>query len=216
MKKNDAWNLLGLQKEKDVQFVLEQLIQIGLRILNATQGSLLIVEPDRKKLKFAMVASRPGLTKLHSWFVDLVGKTVPVGEGVTGMAALTHDVQTSTRSSGDYFFHVRGDGSPNAVMAAPMLIGDHLVGVITAVSFDRRKSFTAEECRLYGMFANIAAVVVDQQQRLAALAHAPMADVQNPHSRKECEIVQDLLEMIHSNPDRIDAVHTIIRSLGRM
>ncbi len=214
--KNDAWNLLGLQEDRAIQFVLEQLIQIGLRIINATQGSLLVMEPDRKNLKFAMMASRPGLTNLHKYFVDLVGKTVPVGEGITGMAALTHDIQTSTRASGDKFFRVRGDGSPNAVLAAPMLIGEHLIGVITAVCFDKRKSFTKEECYTYGMFANIAAVIVDQQQRLASLAHAPMAEVMGTQERKECELVRSLLRIVRSKPNRIDAIGEILRLLGRM
>ena len=216
MKTNDAWNLLGLQDDRNIQFVLEQLIQIGLHILNATQGSLLVMEPDRKNLKFAMVASRPGLTNLHKYFVDLAGKTVPVGEGITGMAALTHDIQTSTRASGDKFFQVRGDGSPNAVLAAPMLIGEHLIGVITAVCFDKRKSFTKEECHTYGMFANIAAVVVDQQQRLAALAHAPMAEAMGTQERKECELVRRLLEIVRSKPERIDAIGELLHLLGRM
>ena len=216
MKTNDAWNLLGLQDDRNIQFVLEQLIQIGLRILNATQGSLLVMEPDRKNLKFAMVASRPGLTNLHKYFVDLAGKTVPVGEGITGMAALTHDIQTSTRASGDKFFQVRGDGSPNAVLAAPMLIGEHLIGVITAVCFDKRKSFTKEECHTYGMFANIAAIVVDQQQRLAALAHAPMAEAMGTQERKECELVRRLLEIVRSKPERIDAIGELLHLLGRM
>ena len=215
-KTNDAWNLLGLQDDRNIQFILEQLIQIGLRILNATQGSLLVLEPDRKTLRFAMVASRRGLTNLHRYFVDLVGKTVPVGEGITGMAALTHDIQTSTRASGDKFFHVKGDGTPNTVLAAPMLIGDQLIGVITAVSFDKRKSFTAEECSTYGSFANVAAVVVDQQQRLAALAHAPMAEAMGTQERKECELVRNLLEIVREKPDRLDVISSIVRSLGQL
>lgn len=217
MAKNDAWNLLGLQNEKDTQFVLEQLIQIGLKILNASQGSLLVVEPDKKNLRFAMVASKSGLMNFQRLFSSLVGKTVPIGEGVTGMAALTHDIQTSTRASGgEKFYHVKGDGSPNAVLAAPMLIGDHLVGVITAVRFDRGKPFTAEECRTYGVFANIAAVVVDQQQRLATLAHAPMSAAMGSNERKECDLVRDVLAFVRAKPEKIDAVHEIFNAVARL
>ena len=217
MGKNDAWNLLGLQDDKNTQFVLEQLIQIGLKILNASQGSLLVVEPDKKNLRFAMVASKSGLATFQRLFAQLVGKTVPIGEGVTGMAALTHDIQTSTRASGgEKFYRVRGDGSPNAVLAAPMLIGEHLVGVITAVRFARGKSFTAEECRLYGMFANIAAVVVDQQQRLAALAHAPMSAAMGSIERKEIDLMRDVLSFVRAKPEKIDAVHEIFNAVSRL
>ncbi len=214
MAKNDAWNLLGLQDEKGTQFVLEQLIQIGLKILNASQGSLLVVDEDRKNLRFAMVASRSGISDSQRLVGQLVGKTVPIGEGITGMAALTHDIQTSTRASGsEKFFHVRGDGSPNAVLAAPMLAGEHLVGVITAVRFGRGKPFSPEECRVYGMFANIAAVVVDQQQRLATLAHAPMAAAMGSARRKECEIVRDVLAFVRAHPEKADSLHEILNTL---
>ena len=217
MAKNDAWNLLGLQDDKSMQFVLEQLIQIGLKILNASQGSLLVVEPDKKNLRFGMVASKPGLANIQRSFASLVGKTVPIGEGVTGMAALTHDIQTSTRASGgEKFYHVRGDGSPNAVLAAPMLIGEDLIGVMTAVRFDRGNPFSTEECRAYGMFANIAAVVVDQQQRLATLAHGSMAAAMGSSERKECDLVRDILSLVRAKPEKIDAVHEIFNAVARL
>ena len=217
MAKNDAWNLLGLQDDKNTQFVLEQLIQIGLKILSASQGSLLVAEPDKKNLRFAMVASKPGLANIQRLFAQLVGKTVPIGEGITGMAALTHDVQTSTRASGgEKFYHVRGDGSPSAVLAAPMLIGDQLIGVMTAVRFDRGRPFSSEECRTYGMFANIAAVVVDQQQRLATLANAPMAAAVGSNKRKECDLVRDVLSLVRARPGKIDAVHDVFSAMARL
>lgn len=217
MAKIDAWNLLGLQDDKNIQFVLEQLIQIGLKILSASQGSLLVAEPDKKNLRFAMVASRTGLANFQRLFAQLVGKTVPIGEGITGMAALTHDIQTSTRASGgEKFYHVRGDGSPNAVLAAPMLIGEHLIGVMTAVRFKRGKPFSTEECRTYGMFANIAAVVVDQQQRLATLAHAPMAAAMGSSERKECDLVRDVLSLVRAKPEKIDVVQEIFDAVARL
>ena len=216
MAKNDAWNLLGLQDDEGTQFVLEQLIQIGLKILNASQGSLLVVEPDKKNLRFAMVASKPGLSNAQREAAPLVGKTVPIGEGITGMAALTHDIQTATRASGgEKFYHVRGDGSPNVVLAAPMLVGEHLIGVMTAVRFDRGKPFTSDECTTYGMFANVAAVVVDQQQRLSTLAHAPMAATAGSRARKECDLVRDILAFARAKPEKLEALHEIVRLLTR-
>ena len=217
MGKKDAWNLLGLQDEKDTQFVLEQLIQIGLKILNASQGSLLVVEPDQRNLRFAMVTSATEQPDFQRMSAQLVGKTVPIGEGITGMAALTHDIQTSTRASGsERFYHVQGDGSPNSVLAAPMLIGEHLIGVMTAVRFDRGKPFSPEECLTYGMFANVAAVIVDQQQRLATLAHAPMAAAIGSQERKECKLVRDVLSFVRARPEKIDAVHEIFNAVAKL
>ena len=217
MAKDDAWNLLGLQDEKETQFVLRQLIQIGLRILNASEGALLVTEVDQKNLRFAMVASGTGEENSRRVSSPLVGKTVPIGEGITGMAALTHDIQAATRASGgERFYHVQGDGSPNAVLAAPMLIGEQLVGVMTAVRFRRGNPFSPEECRTYGMLANIAAVIVDQQQRLATLAHAPMAAAMGSRERKECDLVRDVLAFVRAKPEKIDAVSEIFNAVARL
>jgi len=53
------------------------------------------------------------------------------------------------------------------VIAAPMLIGDTLIGVITCVSFKKGKRFGAGDARLYAGLASIAGVVVDQHRRLS-------------------------------------------------
>ena len=97
-----------------------------------------------------------------------------------------------------------------------MLIGEHLIGVMTAVRFDRGKPFSAEECKTYGMFANVAAVVVDQQQRLATLARAPMAAAMGSRERKECDLVRDVLSLVRARPDKTDAVHEIFKAMAKL
>ena len=66
------------------------------------------------------------------------------------------------------------------------------------------------------MFANIAAVVVDQQQRLATLAHAPMSAAMGSTERKECDLVRDVLAFVRAKPEKIDAVHEIFNAVSRL
>ena len=116
----DAWKALGIRDEETARFTLRQLVLIGLRVLGADQGSLLVADPERRILRFAMVVSSD---RFAGTAPDLEGKTVPIGEGITGMAALTHDVQSASDVDGAEFHRIRGDGSPHAVLAAPMLLG---------------------------------------------------------------------------------------------
>ena len=218
-----AWRLLAVQDVAAVRFALGQIIGVGIRILGADEGSLLVAEPDGKNLRFAMVAGPDGEMPGGLAGESIVGKSIPIGEGVTGMAAMTHDVQTASAAGGagaEAFRRVRGDGTPNAVLAAPMLLGDMLVGVLTAVSFDRRKAFSSEQARTYGMLANIAATVVDQQRRLERVAAHDGGDGAKgtagaavaPESAEEA-LVGQVLAIAGKRPQRLDALKGILSAL---
>ena len=45
--------------------MLGELIRIGLSVLGADQGSLLLVDEKGEKLRFAMVQSQKGLSRLY-------------------------------------------------------------------------------------------------------------------------------------------------------
>ncbi len=214
----DVWRLLAVQDVGMVRFALGQIIGVGLRILGADEGSLLVAEPDDGSLCFAMVAGPDGAMPHGKTGESILGKKVPIGEGVTGMAALTHDVQTAADADGAgmSFHRVRGDGRPHAVLAAPMLLGEELIGVITAVSFDKRKTFSSAQAETYGMLANVAATVVEQQRRLERVATrgGRTAAAQGSASGGDEEIlVEKVLAIVRRHPQRIAAVKAILAAL---
>ncbi|MBQ6924401.1 MAG: GAF domain-containing protein [Kiritimatiellae bacterium] len=221
---NAAWRLLAVQDIGTVRFALGQIIGVGLRILGADEGSLLVAEPDGKGLRFAMV-SKPDGTPSCGKGAAIIGERVPMGEGVTGMAALTRDVQTASEAlgTGVAFHRVSGDGAPTAVLAAPMLRGETLVGVITAVSFDRRKVFSVEQTRTYGMLANIAATVVEQQRLLERVAakttikgkggKGASADAADALESDDEAIVRMALAIARKKPQRLGALKAILAAL---
>lgn len=213
MAKNESLRRFGLYDDENTRFILEQLIQFGLEMVGASQGSLLLADPDMKHLRFAMVVSKPSLLNINKLFSSLVDKTVPIGEGVTGMAALTHDVQTATREESSHLFHVSGDGTPNAVLAAPMLVGERLLGVITAVRFTKRKSFTRQECEKYGILANIAAVVVHQQKLLGMFRQGKTDAKSGAMVSGERKLVDCALAFAHARPDKVDVLARLINDL---
>jgi GAF domain-containing protein len=118
----------------------------------------------------------------------LVGQRVPMSKGLTGLAAATLEVQIGAPTfSGIRQAADGGEGSgasgasrelgekldaraPESVIAAPMLVGDELVGVITAVTFEPGKRFTSDQGELYARIAAVAGVVVELRQKLAAIS----------------------------------------------
>jgi GAF domain-containing protein len=137
--------------------------------VGAEEGSLLLVDPrddPPQSLRFAMtVGSRESERAL-------LGQRVPLGEGIVGLAAVTHEVQLGSPTYDGVAQARRREADPSqpaAVLAAPVLSRDELLGVITAVRFEPAGPFTKQEARLYGRAAAVAGLVLDQSQRLAAL-----------------------------------------------
>lgn len=153
-------NYLGITSKSQEEAVLRLLIELGAQFVAAEEGSLLVFDESASNLVFVMTTGNTASEK------TLIGQRVPLGTGITGLAAQTREVQIGAPT-----FKTRQakTNQPEAVLAAPMLIDDRLIGVLTAVSFQKGKRFTSDDATLYGRIAAVAGVVVDQANRLKAL-----------------------------------------------
>ncbi len=191
---------LGISAESSEEKVLRLLIELGAQFAGAKEGSLLVVDDAASELVFAMTAGSAASEK------SLIGQRVPLGEGLVGLAAQTQEVQIGAPR-----FDVPGasdegqdGGKPTAVLAAPMLIGDNLIGVITAVSFDADKRFGSADAMLYGRIATVAGVVVEQRRRLAAI-EALQREEEIPGgvdetTRADRQIVESVQRLVGAKP----------------
>jgi len=142
--------------QRSEQRVLRLLIELGAQVVGAAEGSLLVYDPEHRDLEFVMTVGGAS---------NLLGRRVPIGSGLTGLAAVTREVQIGAPTYGVAQAE-SASKEPEAVIAAPMLVADDLVGVITAVSFQPGKRFSSRDGELYGRLAAVAGVVVDQGRRL--------------------------------------------------
>jgi PAS domain S-box-containing protein len=100
---------------------------------------------------------------------DSVGARMAVGEGAMGRVAETHEpliiprYQEWERRSSKY-----SQSSIQTVLAAPLLIGSRLVGVIAAVHSDPDREFGPEDLRLLDLFAPQAAIAIENAQLFSA------------------------------------------------
>jgi len=174
---------LGILPSTPEEKILRMLIEIGCEVVGGQEGSLLVPDDDGKSLHFVMTVGDEESAK------KLQGQKVPLGVGLTGLAAATHEVQIGAPTFRDIEQKKReGDSSvPDAVIAAPMVLGDELVGVITTVSFENGKRFTSRDARIYAGFAAIAAVVVDLRRRLTAHESGKAAPPQEDTERARLE-----------------------------
>jgi GAF domain-containing protein len=206
---------LGILPETPEAEVLRLLIQTGAQIVGAEEGSLLVLDEDTNDLRFAMtVGSEESEQKL-------LGQRVPLGKGITGLAASTHEVQIGAPTFMNVQQTEQRGGGPEAVLAAPMLIGDTLIGVITAVSFKKGKRFTSNDALLYGRFASIAGVVVDQRRRLAAGTKAACDESGTPKvfgeaGRREQQILASIARIIKGRPHALEHLAQVLTAVEAM
>lgn len=164
--------LLAISAETSEEKVFRLLIELGAQVVGAAEGSLLVYDRARNDLVFAMGPA------------ELIGQRVPLNQGLTGLAAATREVQIGAPTFVVRQAPSKHDGvGPQAVIAAPMLVGEELVGVITAVSFDRNKRFSADDGDLYGRIAAVAGVVVEQRRKLKAVSSDASAEPLAPQER---------------------------------
>jgi len=183
---------LRVSRRSPEEQVLRLLIELGAQFVGAEEGSLLVLDEKSNELVFAMtVGSR-------SSEEALIGQRVPLGKGITGLAAQTREVQIGapTFATRQARKPKTGGEQPKAVLAAPMLIADRLIGVITAVSFAPRKRFGSREALLYGRIAAVAAVVVEQRRRLAAVEALQRGKRLPPAASEEERLERQILETV--------------------
>ena len=172
--------MADLSGELELSRLLQAMLERAISLLGVTGGELAIYDETAREL--AVVASLNIGT-------DSSGTRMRLGEGAMGRVAQTHEPLIipsygawegrSAQYSGAISF---------AVMAAPLLIGNRLVGAIATVHDDPSRRFGPDDLRRLNLFAPQAAVAIEnarlytaaqrQQQYFADLvSNSPVAIV---------------------------------------
>jgi transcriptional regulator with GAF, ATPase, and Fis domain len=204
---------LGINPPGPERAILQLLIELAAQVVGAEEGSLLVVDFSQdppRDLVFAMTAGS------HESERVLLGQRVPIGEGLTGLAAITHEVQVGAPEY-DGLIQLDREDSPasgvQGVIAAPMLIQDRLIGVITAVTFEPEMRFTREHAEIYARAASVAGVVLDLRRRLDD-ARAPGTALEAQHTDPvEREIFASVTRLVRSLEGRHEELKRLLQTL---
>jgi transcriptional regulator with GAF, ATPase, and Fis domain len=161
---------LGLMPGTGEDQVLRLIVETGVRAVGGDEGSLLVYDPEANDLTFVMTYGNEESEEM------LLGQRVPMGTSLAGLAAETGEVQIGAPRYRD-MQQTEAMGGIQAVISAPMKLGDRLIGVITAVSNQEGKRFTVDDGQLYACLATIAALVVNQALLLRAKDEGAEEDV---------------------------------------
>ena len=152
--------LADLSGELELSKLLQAVLRRATTLLGVSGGELAIYDEACQELE--IVAS------LHIG-VDSSGTRLALGEGAMGHVAVTHEpicipeYQAWLGRSGKY-----ADVDVHSVMAAPLLIGQRLVGAFACVHDDPGRQFGPDDLRLLNLFAPQAAVAIENARLYTA------------------------------------------------
>lgn len=109
----------------DTRSVFADLAQVLMAIAGTDEASVLVREGDHLRFVATMTHAGPAY--------DLVGTSVPIANTVVGLVVVTGEVHVDAPRM--EVPNAPGEAAPKYVVAAPIMDGDDVVGVLSTVSF---------------------------------------------------------------------------------
>ena len=162
---------LEVSRQPDLDALLRTIIERAARLVGTNSGGLYLVRPDERVLE--MVVS-------HNLPRDFVGARLEIGEGLSGKVALHGEpMAIADYSAWEGRSQVYEGHHFGRVLGVPLRRGTDILGVIVITDATMPGDFTAEEVRLVSLFADQAALALEnarllesERSRLAELARA--------------------------------------------
>ena len=136
--------------------LLQSIADVARAIFGARASSIMLFDSDSDELVFEAVSGEGA---------DLLGRRLPHDTGIAGWVLgarepiVIEDVAHDPRFAADV---ARGTGYvPQGIMAAPLILEERALGVLSILDRPKRASFSLVELDLLGLFAHQAAVALE-------------------------------------------------------
>jgi GAF domain-containing protein len=145
--------------------LLQMIVATAVQVLRARAGALLLVDEDTEELVFEVAVGGEA--------EDVKQFRVPVGHGIAGHVAVTgqpiavseaaEDPRTATDIADQVGYR------PDSILCVPLFYDDEVIGVVELLDKEDGSSFTSADIESLGLFANQAAVAIEQSRIHASL-----------------------------------------------
>jgi GAF domain-containing protein len=146
--------------------LLELIVQTAAHVMRARAASLCLLDEGGQELVFEVVQGEKA--------EELRRMRVPVGHGIVGLVAQTgepiaiSDAQSDPRHASDVSRRV--GYVPGSIVAVPLFYEDRVIGVLELLDKQGTSSFDAADMEALGLFANQAAIAIQQSRAHSSLA----------------------------------------------
>lgn len=136
-----------------VMELLDQILNNALKAVNASNGSLLILDEDTNELVFVLAA---GEVKIE----ELADVRVPMGEGIAGWVATHRQPTISEDVHADQRFFEKVDEKisfeTHSILATPILGGGKVYGVVEILNKEPGHRFSVDDLNLTTLLCRFA------------------------------------------------------------
>jgi GAF domain-containing protein len=152
--------------------LLQMIVATAAQVLRARAGALLLVDEDTEELVFEVAVGGEA--------EDVKQFRVPAGHGIAGHVAVTGQPIALSEAADDPRMATdiadRVGYRPESILCVPLFYDDEVIGVLELLDKEDGSSFTSADIESLGLFANQAAIAIEQSRVHASLG-AMMADV---------------------------------------
>jgi GAF domain-containing protein len=148
--------------------LLKMIVVTAADIIEATAASLFLLDAEQQNLVFWGLLQGDKFPE-HEQF------RIPLGEGVAGLVALTAQPVAISDSTEDIDAADIAQALgyvPKNILCVPLAFEDHVIGVLQFMNKEKNATFSVEDMEAVGLFANLAAVAIEQSRthsRMGAL-----------------------------------------------
>lgn len=148
--------------------LLEMIVQTAAHVISARSAALFLLDEETQELIFEVTLG-PKASEVKKF-------RVPLGHGIAGLVALTgqamaiSDAGSNPQQATDIAESV--GYMPESILCVPLFYQDQITGVLELLDKEGAASFTTADMETLGLFANQAAVAIEQSRthrHLAAL-----------------------------------------------
>lgn len=146
--------------------LLDMIVATAADIIGANAGALFLIDRENEELVFEVALGEKA---------DEVKKfRVPLGHGVAGLVALTgqpmavSDTANDDRDAADIAEAV--GYVPQNILCVPLFYSDQVIGVLELLDKEGASHFSPDDMEALGLFANQAAVAIEQSRSHSRLA----------------------------------------------
>jgi GAF domain-containing protein len=186
--------------------LLNSIVEAAARIFGAAAASILLVNEEEQVLEFK-VAYSPSDS-------GLIGTKFPLDKGIAGYVVMTGQPIATSNVNQDARFDrdfAQSTGYvPNSILATPLRSGDRIIGVMEVLDKIDAASFGVQDMELMGMFAQQAALAIDQSQQIENIERALVLGLKRLVNANEAQASTELLSTLEASLDENSRVPDLL------
>ncbi len=216
--------------------LLEMIVETAASVIPSRAASLFLIDEETEELIFEVALGSKA---------DEVRKfRIPLGHGIAGLVAVSgqpmavSDAAKDPRQAADIAQSV--GYAPESILCVPLVYEDEIIGVLELLDREGAPSFNASDMEALGLFANQAAVAIEQsraQGNLAALLGGVLGSLggvpehrieslregvapfvagveEDAAHRRALELAELVREISHGGEEESRACHTILQGFA--